>query len=111
MRRSSFTADLLREGAVPEREYHYYMSLCQFNCGELTEAKRHISAVLRLQPANTQAQALLQRIDHQMQTGLRSVLTTARDSCGPRWAEGHCARRQCCTHRWCARGLCAAQVD
>jgi hypothetical protein len=62
---------LLKEGAILQTDFNYFMGMGQYHRGKLAEAKSYIASVLELQPANMQAQRLFREIDSRLQSGLR----------------------------------------
>lgn len=61
-------SELYKSEPGMRREVLYYLSLGSFKIGDYTNAKRYVEALLKIEPENLQAKALLESIEDKITT-------------------------------------------
>lgn len=64
-----FGIELKRQHPDRSRECHYYMALGSYRMGEYGEAKKQCEELLKMEPHNMQARALLEKINSKVTKG------------------------------------------
>lgn len=97
-----FTVEIYKDTPTRRRECLYYLSLGEYKLGNYHQAKDYVSSLLAVEPGNTQAQTLRDRVNDKItQDGLFGMALVGGRRCSLTLGLSATAHGRCRDGDWC----------